>query len=282
MTDNTIKNWFITGASRGFGRAFVQAALDRGDRVAATARDTESLRDLATQFPDTFVPLALDVTDAAGVRRVVAEAEDRLGGLDVVVNNAGYGHFGAVEELEEAELRDQLDVNLFGPLRVTQAVLPGMREQGHGHIIQISTIGGIGAFANLGGYHASKWGLEAISESLATEVARFGIHVTLVEPGGFDTDWAGSSARHSQPLEAYDPMRQEAAARRGGQAPGDPRAAAEALLEIVDAPEPPLRVLFGAQAPGIVRGIYERRLAEWSAWKELSVKAQGAPAEAQQ
>jgi NAD(P)-dependent dehydrogenase (short-subunit alcohol dehydrogenase family) len=271
----TTKNWMITGASRGFGRAFADAALERGDRVAATARDRGTLDDLATQHPDTFVPLELDVTDAAAVVATVREAERRLGGLDVVVNNAGYGHFGAVEELSEADLRDQLETNLFGALRVTQAALPGMRERGSGHVVQISSLGGVGAFANLGAYHASKWGLEALSESLAAEVARFGIRVTLVEPGGFETDWAGSSARRSAPLAAYDPMRAEAAARRGAQAPGSPAAAAQALLAVVDAAEPPLRVLFGAQAPALVRGIYARRLAEWQAWESVSVRAQG-------
>jgi NAD(P)-dependent dehydrogenase (short-subunit alcohol dehydrogenase family) len=269
------RNWLITGVSRGFGREFARAALQRGDRVAGTARDLGALEGLVAQHPGTFVPLTLDVTDAAAVEATVEEAETRLGGLDIVVNNAGYGHFGAVEELSEADLRGQLDTNVFGPLRVTQAALPGMRARGRGHIVQISSIGGVGAFANLGAYHASKWGLEALSESLALEVARFGIRVTLVEPGGFDTDWAGSSARRSRPLGAYDPMREEAAARRGAQAPGTPAAAAQALLEVVDATEPPLRVLFGTQAPTIVRGIYERRLAEWQAWEHVAAVAQG-------
>jgi len=208
----------------------------------------------------------------------VAEAEDRLGGLDVVVNNAGYGHFGAVEELTDTELHDQLETNVLGPLRVARAVLPGMRARGRGHLVQVSSIGGVGAFANLGAYHASKWALEALSESLAAETARFGVRVTIIEPGGFDTDWAGASARHSTPLPAYDPMREDAAARRGSQAPGDPDAAARALLAVVDAPEPPLRVLFGAQAPGIVRGIYQRRLDEWAAWEDLAARAQGSAA----
>ncbi|WP_202866666.1 oxidoreductase [Kribbella voronezhensis] len=269
------KNWLITGASRGLGREFARAALQRGDHVAATARDTGTLDEFASQYPDTFVPLALDVTDSASVDATVHTAEAQLGGLDIVVNNAGYGHFGAFEELTANDLREQLETNVFGALRVTQAALPGMRERGRGHVVQISSIGGVGAFANLGAYHASKWALEALSESLAAEVARFGIRVTIVEPGGFDTDWAGSSARRSDPLDAYNPMRDEAAARRGAQSPGTPAAAAQALLQVVDAPEPPLRVLFGAQAASIVRGIYQRRLAEWEKWEKVSVAAQG-------
>ncbi|WP_035697426.1 oxidoreductase [Glycomyces tenuis] len=269
-----MKSWLITGASKGFGRAFTEAALERGDRVAATARDIAALADLEARYPE-LVALRLDVTDAAAVRDRVAEAEERLGALDVVVNNAGYGHFGAVEEVTDAELRDQLETNVFGAMRVVRAALPRMRERGRGRIVQVSSIGGVGAFANLGAYHASKWALEALSESLANEVARFGVEVTIVEPGGFATDWAGPSARWSEPLAAYDPMRDEAAARRGTQAPGDPAAAARALLEVVDAPEPPLRVLFGALAPGIVSGIYERRLQEWEAWREIADRAQG-------
>ena len=275
MTEDSRKTWLITGASRGFGQAYARAALERGDRVAATARDAAALGSLAEQHPDTLLVLALDVTDREAVRAGVAEAEERLGGLDIVVNNAGYGHFGAVEELGVDELRDQLETNVFGALHVTQAALPGMRSRGRGHLVQISSIGGVGAFAGLGAYHASKWALEALSESLAAEVAEHGIRVTIVEPGGYSTDWAGSSARRSVPLPAYDAMRAQVARRRGAQVPGDPEAAARALLDVVDAPEPPLRVVFGAQAPGIVRGIYERRLAEWDAWRDLSIRAHG-------
>ncbi|MDP4500556.1 SDR family NAD(P)-dependent oxidoreductase [Nonomuraea turcica] len=198
-----------------------------------------------------------------------------MGRLDVVVNNAGYGHFGMVEELSESDLRDQLEANLFGAVWGIQAALPLLRAQGSGHIVQVSSIGGVGAFTNLGAYHASKWALEGISESLALEVAAFGIKVTLVEPGGFATDWAGASARRSPALPEYDGVREAAAARRSVQPPGDPGAAARTLLEVVDSDEPPLRVLFGAQAPGIVTGIYQRRLAEWKKWELLAHEAQG-------
>jgi NAD(P)-dependent dehydrogenase (short-subunit alcohol dehydrogenase family) len=269
------KTWMITGASRGFGREFARAALERGDVVAATARDISTLDDLAAAHPETLMPVAMDVTDRASVHAAVAEVEDRLGAPEILVNNAGYGHFGAVEELSDRDLRDQFEVNVFGALGVTQAVLTGMRRKGRGHIVQISSIGGVGAFANLGAYHASKWALEALSESLATEVARFGIRVTIVEPGGFDTDWAGVSSKRSIPLPPYEAMREEAAARRSGQRPGDPAAAAQALLEVVDAAEPTLRVLFGAAAPRIVRDVYEKRLTEWAAWEDLAIRAHG-------
>jgi NAD(P)-dependent dehydrogenase (short-subunit alcohol dehydrogenase family) len=274
----TPKTWLITGASRGFGREFARAALDRGDQVAATARDVSALRDLRDAHPG-LLALSLDVTDAGAVRDRVAEAEEHFGRLDVVVNNAGYGHFGAVEEVTDAELRDQLEANVFGAHRVARAALPGMRKRGSGHIVQVSSIGGVMAVPNMGAYHASKWALEALSESLAVEVARFGVHVTLVEPGGYDTDWAGSSARRSDPLPAYDTMREEMAARRSASVPGDPTAAARALLDIVDAEQPPLRVLFGAlfgvPTPEIVRGIYDRRLKEWAAWEDMAVRAYG-------
>lgn len=272
------KTWLITGASRGFGREFARAALGRGDDVAATARDVATLRDLREEYPG-LLALPLDVTDADAVRDRVAEAEQHFGRLDVVVNNAGYGHFAAVEEVTDDDLRDQLEANVFGAHRVVRAALPGMRERGSGHIIQISSIGGVVAVPNMGAYHASKWALEALSESLAAEVARFGIHVTLVEPGGYETDWAGSSARRSDPLSAYDPMREEMAARRSTSVPGDPAAAARALLELVDAERPPLRALFGAlfgvPTPQIAREAYERRLNEWAEWEDLAARAYG-------
>jgi NAD(P)-dependent dehydrogenase (short-subunit alcohol dehydrogenase family) len=282
MIENNTKTWLITGASRGFGREFARAALGRGDDVAATARDVSALQDLRDEHP-AVLSLPLDVTDAGAVRDRVAEAEEHFGGLDVVVNNAGYGHFGAIEEVTDAELRDQLETNVIGAHRVARAALPGMRERGSGHIVQVSSIGGVVAVPTLGAYHASKWALEALSESLAAEVARFGVHVTLVEPGAYDTDWAGPSSRHSDPLPAYDPMREEMAARRGANVPGDPVAAARALLEVVDAEQPPLRVLFGAlfgePTPEIARGIYERRLREWAEWEDLAVRAERAVAQ---
>src|SRR3954451_1295242 len=199
----TQKVWFITGASRGFGREWTIAALERGDSVAATARDTSTLDDLVEKYGDRLLPLQLDVTDRAADFAAVAQAQERFGRLDVVVNNAGYGHFGFVEELSESDARDQLETNYFGALWVTQAALPFLRAQGSGHILQVSSIGGISAFPLVGAYHASKWALEGMSQALAQEVAGFGIRVTLIEPGGFSTDWSGPSAKRSEELPAY-------------------------------------------------------------------------------
>ena len=275
-----MKTWFITGASRGFGHEWARAALERGDRVAATARDLTTLDDLVAEFGDAVLPLQLDVTDRAAAFAAVDRAHAHLGALDVVVNNAGYGHFGMVEELTEADLRDQLEANLVGAVWVTQAALPHLRAQGSGHVVQVSSIGGISAFAGIGAYHASKWALEGISQALAQEVAGFGIHVTLVEPGPFSTDWGGPSARHSAPLPAYAQAREQMAAARALRAssPGDPRASAAALLAVVDAPVPPLRVFFGDMPLAVATAEYEQRLATWREWEHVSHLAQGEPA----
>jgi NAD(P)-dependent dehydrogenase (short-subunit alcohol dehydrogenase family) len=272
------KYWFITGAGRGFGKEFARNALLRGDRVAGTARNLTDLDDLVEEFGDRLLPISLDVTSRDDVFSAVAKTADVFGTIDVVVNNAGYGLFGTIEEITPTQLQDQLDVNLFGVLHVTQAVLPVMRAQKSGHIVQISTVGGIGAFPNLGGYHASKWALEGLSESLAQEVAPFGISVTLVEPGSFSTDWAGSSAVHATPQPQYDPLR-AASAEQAKNMPaefvGDPVAAGRAILDIVDAENPPLRVLFGLAPTVMVPGIYQNRLDTWEQWKSVSLKANG-------
>ncbi|MFJ2393306.1 MULTISPECIES: SDR family oxidoreductase [unclassified Streptomyces] len=273
----TQKIWFITGASRGFGREWAIAALERGDSVAATARDLSTLDDLAATYGERFLPLRLDVTDRDADFAAVRQAHERFGRLDVVVNNAGYGHFGMVEELTEAEARAQLETNLFGALWVTQAALPFLREQGSGHILQVSSIGGISAFPLVGIYHASKWALEGISQSLAQEVAPFGIKVTLIEPGGFATDWAGSSSSTSKQLPAYAEYHEQVQVQRRERVgtPGDPQASAAAVLELVDAAEPPLRCFFGTAPLGIAKADYEQRLATWEKWQQVAELAQG-------
>ena len=271
------RTWFITGSSRGFGREWAIAALERGDGVAATARDTGSLDDLVERFGDRVLPLKLDVTDRAAVFDAVRTAHERFGRLDVVVNNAGYGQFGMVEEISEAEARDQIETNVFGALWVTHAALPYLREQGSGHILQVSSIGGISAFPNIGIYNASKWALEAFSQSLAQEVAGFGIKVTIIEPGGYSTDWGGSSAKHATRLPAYDEFREQAAEARKARvgSPGDPTATRAAVLEVVDAEEPPLRIFFGEAPLGVATKDYESRIAEWRQWEPVSVAAHG-------
>jgi NAD(P)-dependent dehydrogenase (short-subunit alcohol dehydrogenase family) len=273
----TSKVWFITGTSRGFGREWTAAALERGDSVAATARDTSGLDDLVTKYGDRLLPITLDVTDRAADFAAVQQAHEHFGRLDVVVNNAGYGHFGLIEELSEADARDQMETNLFGALWVTQAALPFLREQRSGHIIQVSSIGGISAFPLVGMYHASKWALEGFSQALAQEVADFGIKVTLVEPGGFSTDWAGSSARHSEPLPAYEEFRAKAQQARASRnaTPGDPTASAAAIMRVVDADEPPLRVFFGTAPLGIAEADYASRLENWRQWQDVAELAQG-------
>ncbi len=274
----TAKTWFITGTSRGFGREWAIAALERGDKVAATARNVGSLNDLVGQYGDALLPIALDVTDRAAAFAAVKQAHDAFGRLDIVVNNAGYGQFGVVEEISEGEARAQIETNLFGALWVTQAALPYLRAQGGGRIIQVSSIGGISAFPNIGIYNASKWALEGLSQALAQEVARFGIKVTLVEPAGYATDWGGASAKHASPLPAYDEARKEMAAQRARRqaSPGDPTATREAILKVVDAENPPLRIFFGDGPLAIASADYDSRLKTWKEWEPVSIAAHGA------
>jgi NAD(P)-dependent dehydrogenase (short-subunit alcohol dehydrogenase family) len=268
--------WFVTGASRGLGRAFAITALERGDLVAATARNTDTLADLVDTYGDAVLPMRLDVTDRAAAVGAVDRAHDHFGRLDVVVNNAGSGQYGFVEELSEAELRAQMETNFFGAVWVTQAALPHLRARGRGHIVQVSSIGGVTAFPNLAGYHASKWALEGFSQSLAQEVEPFGIRVTLIEPGGFSTDWVGSAhqaARHpaySDEHRKFERARTERMAKLGL-----PEAAGSALLKVVDSPDPPLRVFFGESPLSVARADYSSRLATWEQWQPLAVAAQG-------
>jgi NAD(P)-dependent dehydrogenase (short-subunit alcohol dehydrogenase family) len=268
------RTWFITGASKGFGREWAEAALERGEQVAATARQPETLDALVETYGDSVLALKLDVTDREACFASVSKAASRFGSLDIVVNNAGYGHFGMIEELTEAEIRAQLETNVFGALWVTQAALPIMRAQGSGHILQVSSIGGITAFPMIGAYHASKWALEGFSQALAREVAGFGIHVTLIEPGGYATDWRGPSATHSEEIAAYAEVREARSTSPAG-SPGDPAATRAAILKVVDADPPPLRVFFGSAPLAIATSDYESRLALWNEWQPVAVEAHG-------
>ncbi len=271
------KVWFITGTSKGFGRVWAEAALARGDQVAATARNTDTLSSLTKTYGKQVAALKLDVTNKDEVNSAIAETEKRFGRLDVVVNNAGYGLFGAIEEVSEQEARAQIETNLFGALWVTQAALPIMRAQGSGHIIQVSSIGGVNAFPTIGLYHASKWGLEGFSQALSAEVAPFGIKVTIVEPGGYATDWGGASAIRATANPAYDAARERIAAFRNSNVPGDPEATGAAILKVVDAQDPPLRIFFGSGGLPMTRAEYGRRIETWEKWNALSVEAQGNP-----
>ena len=260
--------WFITGSSKGFGRHWTEAALDRGDRVAATARNPRQLDDLVEKHGDAVLPLRLDVTDRAAAFAAVQEAADHFGGLDVVVNNAGYGHFGRVEELTEDDVRAQLETNFFGALWVTQAALPILRAQRHGHIIQVTSEGGVIAFPGIGAYHASKWALEGLSQSLAQEVAEFGIHVTNLEPGPYATEWLDVGSRRSTPNPDYP------AVGEGHWEVGDPHATRAAILELVDAADPPLRMFLG-KSLAAVTDEYQARLKTWNDWQDVAVRAFG-------
>lgn len=258
--------WFVTGSSRGFGFAWADAALERGDRVVATARDLERLAPLVERHGDAVLPLPLDVTDRAAVLAAVGRAAAHFGSLDVVVNNAGYGHFGMVEELTEREVRAQLETNFFGALWVTQAVLPLMRAQGSGRILQVTSEGGVRAYPGIGAYHASKWALEGLSESLWQEVEGFGIHVTNVEPGPYATDWLDRGARRSVESEAYRAVRE---ADSTTWEVGDPQHTRAAVLQLVDAERPPRRLLLGRSYEALA-ALYAERLGTWEAWQPVA------------
>ena len=274
MTLPTPRTWLITGASRGLGRAFAEVALEAGDAVVATARTPEQLDDLVASHPDRALALGLDVTDRAAVFEVIEKARTFRGRIDVLVNNAGYGLAAGVEEASEQEVRDQFEVNVFGALWCTQAVLPIMREQGAGQLFQISSIGGVAGFLNTGIYHASKWALEGFSESVAQEVAPFGIGVTIVEPGPFRTDWNGDSMTRATPLPEYDEIlgsrREAMSGALARTQPGDPRRAGEALLRVLASDNPPRRLLLGVMAAETAPTVYQQRLAEWAAWDEVA------------
>ncbi len=267
------RTWLITGCSSGFGRRLAEVVLERGDRLVATARRPEALDDLVAQAPERVLAVALDVTRPEQIPAAVAAAEERFGAVDVLVNNAGSGSVGAIEEIEPEHLRDLMETMFFGPVALTQAVLPAMRARGSGAIVQMSSMGGQLSPPGFGAYCAAKFALEAASESLAAEVAPFGLHVVIVEPGSFRTGFAGGRLHRSPSLDAYaetvGPNREFLSAQDGSQE-GDPRRAAEAIVSALDAPEPPLRLALGADAVEAIRGSLEGRLDELARWEDLS------------
>lgn len=269
------KTIFITGASRGFGKLWAEALLQRGDKVVATARDLSTLNDLVSKYGDNILPLQLDVNDRAADFAAIKKAKEHFGSIDVLINNAGYGLFGAVEETTEQEAREQMETNFFGLLWLTQAVLPVMRQQGHGHIIQLSSILGLVTLPVLGLYNASKFAVEGLSQTLATEVKGFGINVTLVEPNGFATDWAGASSAHTVEIPEYDGVRAAFRAGLTDDAFGDPEATTGAVLKLIDSKNPPLHFFLGKHAYPFIKQVYESRYADWDNWAEVSATAHG-------
>ena len=268
MAADNQRVWLITGASSGFGRAIAEAALAAGDIVVAAARRPEAMADLVESAPDRVTALQLDLITAA-----VAEVLDRRGRIDVLVNNAGRGAIGAAEETSDGELRDLMDLHFFGPVALTRAVLPQMRERGTGAIVQMSSMGGRFSFSGVGAYSATKFALEGWSEALAKEVDRFGIRVLIVEPGAFRTSFNGPGALLiSEPIPAYDeqiePMRTGMPEDDGTQ-PGDPAKAAAAILQALDSPEPPLRMALGNDAVDAISGALDDARAELAAWERV-------------
>ncbi|MFF7649296.1 oxidoreductase [Streptomyces sp. NPDC007983] len=269
--------WFITGCSTGLGRALATAVLEGGGRAVVTARDPGTVADLVARHEDRALALALDVTDTGRAAEAVKEAEATFGRIDVLVNNAGYGYLAAVEEGEDHEIRALFDTNVFGLADVTRAVLPGMRARRRGHIVNVSSVGGLAAFGATGYYHATKFAVEGLSESLAAEVAPLGIKVTIVEPGGFRTNWSGPSMRQSATV--LDDYAETAGARRAatlatyGRQPGDPVRAAEAIIGAVRAEEPPLRLLLGRSAYDIATARLDTLRAGFETWREVTLGA---------
>jgi NAD(P)-dependent dehydrogenase (short-subunit alcohol dehydrogenase family) len=271
------RTWFITGASTGFGRLLAEEVLKSGGSVVATARKMDKVADLEMKYPETAKALALDVTDPAQVDSVVKQAFAKFGQVDVLVNNAGYGVAGAIEEVSEAEFMPMFETNVFGLLRVTRAFLPHLRKQRSGHIINLSSIGGLVASPGIGFYNATKFAVEGLSEALAAELAPLGIHVTIVEPGPFRTDFLGRSGVVAKDrIVDYDGtagnMRTYFAENNGKQR-GDPLRAVHAMMQVVESPNPPLRLLLGASALQRLRSKTSAWEKEVAAWEKVTVGA---------
>ena len=271
------KVWFITGCSTGFGRELASLALQQGNRVVVTARKTSDIEDIVAPFPETAIAIKLDVTDKADIKASVEKAIAAFGIIDVLVNNAGIGYFGAVEESEEDEVRRMFDINVFGLANMTKEVLPIMRKQRSGHIVNIASIGGLVSYPAVGFYNATKYAVDGLSEALAKETAHLGIKVTVIAPSGFRTDWAGRSANNSKiEIEDYAPSAgKNKSDIRGysGNQPGDPVRAAQAIIKAVNSENPPLRLLLGAAALKGARNKLVQLQKDFDAWEETTVGA---------
>ncbi|GLU53496.1 oxidoreductase [Dyadobacter frigoris] len=268
------KVWFITGSSRGLGRNLAEAVLEKGDKVVATARNTEQLNDLVQKYPDHVFPVKLDVTIHEEIYQSVADAIAYFGKIDVLVNNAGFGIIGAAEAFTDQQVRSQLETNLYAPIEITRAVLPQMRKQRSGRILQISSVGGRVGNAGLTMYQAAKFGLGGFSEALAKEVSPLGIFVTCVEPGGFRTDWAGASMSYAPKIEGYETTVDQRADffASGNFVPmGDPDKAAKVMIDLVENPEPPVHLVLGSEAIAILKLADAARTAEMEKWLPVSI-----------
>jgi len=271
------RTWLITGASRGFGRRLAEAVLEGGEQVVATARRPEQLADLVGRFGALVRTAALDVTDADAARAAVAAAVDAFGHLDVVVNNAGYANSGPIEEMAEADFRDQFEANFFGVVNVTRAALPVLRGQRSGVFVQFSSVGGrVGGTPGMGAYQSAKFAVEGFSEVLASEVAPFGVKVIIVEPGAFRTDWQGSSMELHEVGPGYDETvgaMNRYRAENDGVQPGDPARGAQVIIDVVGSDDPPRRLLLGAQAVTTALAAGEARAEETRKWADASAAA---------
>lgn len=271
------KVWFITGCSTGFGRHLAQEVLQKGDKVAVTARNTNDVKDLSDKYPDTAFAITLDVTKPEQVTAAVKQAVEKFGTIDVLVNNAGIGYFGAIEESEEEQVRRMFEINFFGLHTVTKEVLPILRKQRNGHIINISSVGGSVAFPGVGMYNATKFAVTGYSESLAKELAPLGIKVTVIAPSGFRTDWAGRSANDSKiKIDDYSATahtNQGTIRGYSGNQPGDPVRAAQAIIKITEEANPPVRLFLGAGALKGIRNKLDEVKRDVDAWEETTVWA---------
>lgn len=267
------KIWFITGSSRGLGRNLTEAVLENGDKVAATARDINQLNDLKEKFQDQILPLKLDVTNYDEIQQAVNKAVEHFGRIDVLVNNAGFGIIGAAEAYTNEQVRSQLETNLYAPIEITRAVLPFMRKQRSGRILQISSVGGRVGNPGLTMYQAAKFGLGGFTEALAKEVAPLGILVTSVEPGGFRTDWAGASMTFAEDIEGYEMVKQRTDFIRAGNfvPVGDPEKAAKVMVDLASHPNPPIHLVLGSEAIGILQNADQTRTEEMEKWMNVSL-----------
>jgi len=270
------KIWFITGASRGFGRVWAEAALKRGDKVVVTARKLESIADFKERYGESALTLALDVTDKEQVKAVMNEAYSHFGRLDIVLNNAGYSLVGTIEEANAEQIKAMYDTNIFGSVSVIQAALPLLRKQGGGHILGTSSNLGHVTLPVIGYYCSSKWAFEAIYESLAIEVKPFGIKVTIIEPGAYATEFGSQeSLKFADELDVYQEFKAEFFKSLGGMHRGNPSATPEAIFKVVDAENPPLRINLGSNNLEWTRKTYNERLALWEQWNDVAIAAQG-------